>query len=54
MDNAVLPTYSKPGDAGMDLTAVEIKKNFDSIRDEYTKIVVDSGIAVEIPNGYVS
>ena len=50
---AVIPRYSKPGDAGMDLTAVEVKKNFDSLRDEYTKVIVDSGIAVEIPDGYV-
>jgi dUTP pyrophosphatase len=51
--DAVMPFYSKPGDAGMDLTAIEVKKSFDSVRDVYTKVIVDSGIAVEIPNGHV-
>ena len=51
--NAVIPRYAKPGDAGMDLTAVEVKKSYDPIIDEYTKLIVDSGIAVEIPDGYV-
>ena len=26
-ENAVIPSYSKPGDAGMDLTITEIKEN---------------------------
>lgn len=51
--DAVMPFYSKPSDAGMDLTAIEVKKSFDSVRDVYTKVIVDSGIAVEIPNGHV-
>lgn len=51
--DAVMPFYSKPGDAGMDLTAIEVKKSFDSVRDVYTKVIVNSGIAVEIPNGHV-
>ena len=51
--DAIIPRYSKPGDAGMDLTAIGIKKSFDSLRDEYTKVIVDSGIAIEIPDGYV-
>lgn len=51
--NAVIPKYAKPGDAGMDLVAAEIKKSLDSLKDEYTKVIVDSGIAVEIPEGYV-
>jgi len=39
--------YAKPGDAGMDLTAVDIYK------DEQGNMVCDTGIAVEIPEGYV-
>lgn len=44
--NAVIPSYAKDGDAGMDLTAVEI---------EYTKEYVSYkvGLAFEIPDGYV-
>lgn len=45
--NAVSPCYAKPGDAGMDLTAVEI------INNEVFQITYDTGIAVEIPQGYV-
>lgn len=46
-ENAVVPQYSKLGDAGLDLTAVSI----DDTRSEY--ISYDTGIAVEIPEGYV-
>lgn len=45
---AVVPTYAKDGDAGLDLTAVEYHTNFDHNYIEY-----DTGIAVEIPEGYV-
>ena len=41
------PQYMRKGDAGMDLTAVDISK------DEQGNIVCDTGIAVEIPEGYV-
>jgi len=44
--DAVIPKYSKPGDAGMDLTA--ISKN----RDEYGNIVYGTGLAFEVPEGY--
>lgn len=50
---AVIPRYSKPGDAGMDLTVAKVKKIFDPLTDEYTKVIVDSDIALEIPDGYV-
>jgi dUTP pyrophosphatase len=50
---AVIPRYAKPGDAGMDLYAVDVKEHFDSFRDEVTKVIVDSGLAFEIPEGYV-
>jgi dUTP pyrophosphatase len=45
-ENAVIPKYAKPGDAGMDLTATEI---------QYTSEYVSykTGLAFEIPEGYV-
>lgn len=52
-DDAKIPSYSKPGDAGMDLVAVDIKEHVDSLTDETTKIIVDSGLAFEIPIGFV-
>ena len=44
---AVIPTYAKVGDAGMDLVATNIKSNttFD--------ITYGLGIALEIPEGFV-
>lgn len=44
--NAVIPTYAHPGDAGMDVTAVERVVNDDYI--EY-----DTGLQFELPSGYV-
>lgn len=44
---AVLPTYAKDGDAGMDLTAVSVKF------DEYGNVVYGTGLAFEIPKRYV-
>lgn len=46
-EDAVLPTYAKPGDAGMDLTAVKASY------DDYGNIVYHTGLAFEIPEGYV-
>ena len=45
--NAVIPCYAKQGDAGMDLTATSMEF------DEYGNVVYGTGIAVEIPEGYV-
>ena len=45
--NAVVPTYAKHGDAGMDLTA--ISKSY----DEHGNICYGTGLAFEIPNGFV-
>ena len=45
--NAVIPTYAKYGDAGMDLTA--ISKEI----DKYGNIVYGTGLAFQIPYGYV-
>lgn len=46
-ENAVIPSYSKPGDAGMDLTATS--KEF----DKFGNVVYGTGLAIEIPEGYV-
>lgn len=51
--NAIIPSYAKEGDAGMDLIAVSAKVLVDGLTDEDTKLEVDSGISVEIPIGYV-
>lgn len=45
--DAVIPKFAKPGDAGMDLTAVSMKI------DEYGNICYGTGLAFEIPEGYV-
>lgn len=45
--NAVIPTYAKAGDAGMDLVATEI------IKDTPEQITYGMGIALEIPDGFV-
>ena len=45
--NAVLPTYAKHGDAGIDLTATS--KSY----DEHGNVVYGTGLAFEIPTGYV-
>ena len=46
-ENAVIPTYSNDGDAGMDLTICEI------ISEDSDSITYDFGLAFEIPHGYV-
>ena len=46
-ERALLPSYSKPGDAGLDLTAVDISK------DNVGNITYHTGLAIEIPEGYV-
>jgi len=45
-ENAVIPTYAKDGDAGMDLVATSIK--FDG-----TQVTYGTGLAMEIPKGFV-
>ena len=45
--NSVLPTYSKYGDAGMDLTATH--KDYDNEGN----VVYKTGLAFEIPEGFV-
>lgn len=46
--NAVIPTYAKPGDAGMDLTAIDYEYN-----EPYDCYIYKTGLAIEIPEGYV-
>ena len=47
VSNAVIPTYSKDGDAGMDLTATSKEYDKDG------NIVYGIGLAFEIPKGFV-
>lgn len=49
VENAVIPSYSKPGDAGMDLTAISYKY------DKSTNFCHEygTGLSIEIPEGYV-
>lgn len=46
VDNAVIPSYAKEGDAGLDLTAIWGKGE-----DMYTEY--GTGLSIEIPEGYV-
>ena len=46
-ENAIIPSYAKDGDAGMDLVATEI------INEEVFQITYGTGLAMEIPEGYV-
>ena len=45
--NAIIPTYAKEGDAGMDLVATEI------IKDTPEQITYGTGLAMEIRDGFV-
>jgi len=47
-NKAVIPTYAKRGDAALDLYAVERGK-----ADQYGNMVYRTGLAMEIPEGYV-
>jgi dUTP pyrophosphatase len=46
-EGAIIPRYAKHGDAGLDLTAIE------RTTDEYGNVVYRTGLAFEIPEGYV-
>lgn len=46
--DAVIPTYAKNGDAGMDLTATSIW-----YEPENNNMCYGTGLAIEIPDGYV-
>lgn len=45
--DAVIPKYAKAGDAGLDLVATEI------IKEEGFQVTYGTGLALEIPLGYV-
>ena len=46
--DGVIPSYAKPGDAGMDLVAVSV-----SWDDKSSIVTYDTGLSMEIPEGYV-
>jgi len=46
--HAFEPSYAKPGDAGMDLTAIDSYKDLD-----YKFIEYGTGLAIKIPEGHV-
>jgi dUTP pyrophosphatase len=46
-EDAVVPTYAKVGDAGLDLTAVSV------VHEDDEQITYDTGLAFAIPDGYV-
>lgn len=50
-EDAVVPSYAKNGDAGLDLTATHM--TFDENFFDENFIEYGTGIAVEIPEGYV-
>jgi dUTP pyrophosphatase len=45
--DAVIPSYSKQGDAGMDLVATS------KFYDDFDNVCYGTGLALEIPEGYV-
>jgi len=48
VNNATIPSYAKPGDAGLDMVAVK-----HTISTDHNYIQYHTGIAVEIPEGHV-
>ena len=58
-ENAVIPSYGKPGDAGMDLTAISMETTgkisvlYPVDPSEYKYIEYGTGLSFEIPEGYV-
>ena len=46
-ENAVIPSYAKDGDAGLDLVATSI------VNEEAFQITYGLGVAMEIPEGFV-
>lgn len=47
-ERAIIPSKANPTDAGFDLTAVSVEFN-----SQYNFYEIDSGLAVEIPDGFV-
>jgi dUTP pyrophosphatase len=54
-EDAVLPSYAKYGDAGMDITATSdpIQVHSESGKESWFYMEYKTGLAVEIPEGYV-
>ncbi len=54
-EDAVLPSYAKSGDAGMDITTTSngITKHSGDREDMWYYVEYKTGLAVEIPDGYV-
>jgi dUTP pyrophosphatase len=54
-EDAVLPTYAKAGDAGLDITATSdgIATFGEDLANQWYYIEYKTGLAVEIPEGYV-
>lgn len=50
--SAVIPSFAKVGDAGLDLTCVSIS-SVDNKEEKFGYIEYGTGLAVEIPEGYV-
>ena len=48
--DAVIPTYAKPGDAGLDLTTISMTTQ---VKANVNQWVYGTGLAIEIPEGYV-
>jgi dUTP pyrophosphatase len=49
-EKAVIPSYGKEGDCGLDLTAISVS-TID--KGKFGYIEYDSGLSIEIPEGYV-
>lgn len=47
-NNAIIPNYAHDGDAGLDLKSCE-----EHLLEPGEKAIIKTGIAMEIPNGYV-
>jgi len=54
-EKAVIPTYSKAGDAGLDIVAVDKKEEavFNNGQITHRNVVYSTGLIIEIPKGYV-
>lgn len=54
-ESAVLPSYAKPGDGGMDITAVSDGEfvNSEDVNNLWYYVEYKTGLACEIPSGYV-
>jgi len=49
-EKAIIPSYAKEGDCGLDLTAISIST---VDKGNYGYIEYDTGLSIEVPEGYV-